>query len=114
MIIKTHVSLDSAHKLNLSYGSKCNDLHGHRWEIDVTIWGNPDKTGMIIDFTEIKKYFKDFDHCCLNKKLSKVEPTAENLAIYFACGVHCLSGNIENVEIQIAETPKNVAVYRCK
>jgi len=114
MIIKTHVSIDSAHKLELPYESKCNNLHGHRWEIDIEI--KNDKTicnGMIIDFSEIKKYFNQFDHCYLNDKLPKElksNPTAEHLAWYWANELKD-KFKVQNIKISVAETPKNIAIY---
>lgn len=56
--ISKKLEISAAHKLTLSYESKCSTLHGHNWEIELFFVGrelNPD--GMVIDFTHIKKQF---------------------------------------------------------
>jgi 6-pyruvoyltetrahydropterin/6-carboxytetrahydropterin synthase len=114
MMIRTHVSLDSAHKLNLPYVSKCNNLHGHRWEIDVEVDGEKGSDGMVVDFSTIKNYFEKFDHVFLNNLFEKdFETTAENLIDFWlndlgkylseiGCKVYFLT-------LTVAETPKNIA-----
>lgn len=45
--------IDSAHFIP---GHKtCEKMHGHTYKIEVKIEGTKDKSGMIIDFYEIKK-----------------------------------------------------------
>jgi len=108
--IYTHVSIDSAHKLNLPYASKCNELHGHRWEIDLELVGDIDpKTGMVVDFTAIKDFFKEYDHKDLSELFS-FNTTAENMAVQWA---HKLKEKfcLQAVGIRIAETPNNVVEY---
>jgi len=78
----------------------------------VIIEGAPDETGMIIDFGKVKEYLAQYDHCYLNGLIPV--PTAENLAECFAIGIKHLSMNIKEVRIEVAETPKNVAIYICK
>jgi 6-pyruvoyltetrahydropterin/6-carboxytetrahydropterin synthase len=57
---------------------RCEHLHGHNWRIGVTIEGEPDKRGLVVDFLELKKFVKDlcdrYDHRLLlpaNNKLLK-------------------------------------------
>jgi len=55
--------IDSGHKLDLPYDSKCNGWHGHRWKVVVTLRSedlNPN--GMMQDFISIKEAIKEFDH----------------------------------------------------
>ena len=33
--VKKRIEVSAAHKLDLSYESKCTQLHGHNWIIDV-------------------------------------------------------------------------------
>jgi len=70
---------DAAHKLNLPYESKCNKLHGHRWEVIVEIESKElDENGMVIDFQRLKEVIEGFDHSYLNDYFFK--PTCETLA----------------------------------
>ena len=123
MEIKTHVSLDSAHKLCLPYDSKCNNVHGHRWEVDIAIEGEADTDlSMIVDFTVIKEFFKQFDHVYLNEMdvLKGLNTTAENLATFWAEALLKLlrakkeAGPVFSVRVDVAETPNNVATAIAK
>ena len=59
---------------------KCGTLHGHTYKIEVVIEGEK-KSGMIIDFSELKKSIKEtlsfFDHKTLNDLLEY--PSVENI-----------------------------------
>ena len=78
----------SAHFLR-GYEGKCKNLHGHTWNIEVTIAsGQLDAIGMVADFAVLKKQLKEFltaiDHVCLNDLpyFQEVNPTTENIAKY--------------------------------
>lgn len=78
----------SAHFLR-QYKGKCENLHGHNWKVRVCVSGNKlDKTGMLLDFTDMKKYLKQvisyLDHKLLNEiePFDKINPTAENIASF--------------------------------
>jgi len=78
----------SAHFLR-QYKGKCENLHGHNWKVRVSVSGNKlDKTGMLLDFTDMKKYLKQvisyLDHKLLNEiePFDKINPTAENIAAF--------------------------------
>ncbi|MDZ7821629.1 MAG: 6-carboxytetrahydropterin synthase QueD [Candidatus Marinimicrobia bacterium] len=45
---------DMAHRLSFHEG-KCRNLHGHSYRLEVTLGGEPDVNGMIIDFNEMKR-----------------------------------------------------------
>lgn len=81
--VKKRVEISAAHRLSLDYGSKCAELHGHNWIIDIYLRSNTlDKNGMIMDFSKIKKELTDkLDHRNLNEVLD-FNPTAENIAKY--------------------------------
>lgn len=65
------------------YIGKCFRQHGHRFELFITISGNPDEeTGMIIDFKSMseivnKVILDEFDHSNLNDIIPN--PTAETI-----------------------------------
>ncbi len=73
--------VSAAHQLNLPYESKCQNVHGHNYDVEVWIelksWLN--KNGMIADFSKIKKIVMEYDHSMLNEIMDK-NPTAENLS----------------------------------
>ena len=95
--------ISSAHQLNLPYDSKCNNLHGHNFKIEVWVTGSLDEYGMVVDFNKIKKEIMKFDHQNLNDFLQV--PTAENLAITLAQSIFQLSNNtIRVVRTRVWET----------
>jgi 6-pyruvoyltetrahydropterin/6-carboxytetrahydropterin synthase len=73
------------------YGPAANPLgHGHNYEIEVAIEGEPDPvTGMILDLKRLKQILEDkilsiYDHRLLNREVSpfdRIVPTVENIAI---------------------------------
>ena len=78
----------SAHFLR-GYEGKCRNLHGHTWQVEVSIVGDQlDNIGMVADFRVLKKQLKDFlrelDHVCLNDLpyFQEINPTTENIAKY--------------------------------
>ncbi|MFA5793973.1 MAG: 6-carboxytetrahydropterin synthase QueD [Candidatus Brocadiia bacterium] len=84
LLIKNHFS--SAHRLR-GYRGKCENLHGHNWNVDVTIRGGKlNSQGMIIDFDELKKIInsvlEEYDHKYLNElpDFRKLNPTTENIS----------------------------------
>lgn len=131
MIEKIKYHFDASHRLS-NYEGACNNLHGHRWEVEVTIVGEPDiNTGMIIDFKEIKKIIDGYDHSCIifdNKKnhliiealvktglkvnLLRNEPTAENLVKELYNSI-ALSDKLayQKLKIELWESPGCSVVY---
>lgn len=81
-VIKT-LEISASHKLTLPYESKCENLHGHNWIVDIEI--TADKLtdyGMVLDFVNIKNLIHSkLDHQNLNDIL-QVNPTAENIAFW--------------------------------
>jgi len=78
----------SAHCLR-EYKGRCENLHGHNWKVKVSFCGTElDKTGMLMDFTNIKaeldKIMARLDHKFLNDTppFDKINPTAENIAAF--------------------------------
>ena len=78
-------TFDSAHYLP-GYNGKCQNLHGHTYILEVGIYGKIDeKTGMVIDFGELKNIVKEniideLDHKLINDIISM--PTAENMVVW--------------------------------
>ena len=79
--LKKRMEISASHKLNLNYQSKCQNLHGHNWIIEVYCKAqNLDENSMIVDFTHIKKTVMELDHKNLNDYIK--QPSAENIAKY--------------------------------
>jgi 6-pyruvoyltetrahydropterin/6-carboxytetrahydropterin synthase len=119
------------HRL-LNYTGPCRHLHGHngRVEVDLATTGL-DPRGMVYDFSDIKKFIKEWidetlDHqllLCKDDPLTPVlqqrgerffvmdaNPTAENIArlIYD----QARAKGLPVVEVRLWETPTSAASYR--
>ena len=95
------------------YDGLCKNIHGHSYNLEVTIAGEPlnnpnhPKDGMILDFTDLKEIVKSrvtqrFDHALMVSKLTPenqlellkqttdrlivvdFQPTTENIVAYIA------------------------------
>ncbi|HCW92432.1 MAG TPA: 6-carboxytetrahydropterin synthase QueD [Flexistipes sinusarabici] len=84
--VKVTDNFSSAHNLR-EYEGNCEKLHGHNWQIEVSLKGEElDELGMLVDFRELKKEVKNIlntlDHTYLNdhEYFSRVNPTSENIA----------------------------------
>lgn len=54
------MEVSAAHSLNLSYQSKCENLHGHNWIITVYCRAKElNADGMVVDFSHIKQAVKE-------------------------------------------------------
>ena len=75
------MEIAGCHHLNLSYESKCENLHGHNWIVTVFCKAeNLNSDGMVIDFKHVKNKIHGFlDHENFNELLP-FNPTAENIA----------------------------------
>lgn len=105
--VKKRIEVSAAHKLDLSYESKCTNLHGHNWIIDVYLRSETlNDDGMVMDFTHIKKAIQDkFDHKIINDVVD-FNPTAENLAKHI-----CDSLQPYCFKVEVQESIDNVAIY---
>ncbi|OGS21370.1 MAG: 6-carboxytetrahydropterin synthase QueD [Elusimicrobia bacterium RIFOXYA2_FULL_40_6] len=86
--VTTIASFCGAHNLR-NYKGKCENLHGHNWKVETTVSGDKlDKSGLLLDFTDLKEIvsglLENFDHKYLNqvKPFNKLNPTSEIIAKY--------------------------------
>ena len=84
LTVKGH--FDAAHALR-GYPGECRELHGHTWDIEVTVEGQRlDDIGILYDFKALKadlgEVLAAYDHAYLNEvpPFDEISPTAENLA----------------------------------
>ncbi len=70
--------IDAAH--HLPGHEKCGRLHGHTYQVDVTIEGDP-QGGMVLDFADMKRAVREvltkYDHRDWNEVLEY--PSVENI-----------------------------------
>jgi len=96
----------AAHQLRM-VASKCENLHGHNWKIEVCVHGKTlDQSGVVMDFGVIKAHVREIiqrlDHCFLNELewfSGQQPPSSENIARFIA----------EQLAEQLADAPVQVA-----
>lgn len=105
--IQKRLEISGSHRLNLDYDSKCSNIHGHNWIINIFMQAKElDNNGMILDFTVIKKKIIDkLDHKHLNDVFD-FNPTAENIAKWICdeIGEKCY-------KVTVQESEGNTAAY---
>lgn len=102
--IKKRLEIAACHRLELSYESKCANLHGHNWIIVVYCKAKElNADGMVVDFKHIKNQISDYlDHGNLNELLP-FNPTAENMAKWIVDNVpNCYKADVQESENNIA------------
>lgn len=99
-----------SHRLNLSYDSKCSNLHGHNWIITVYCAARTlNADGMVCDFTHLKESIHGYlDHGNFNELLP-FNPTAENIARWVVdtipqCYKACVQESEGNTAIYMDDT----------
>jgi 6-pyruvoyltetrahydropterin/6-carboxytetrahydropterin synthase len=88
---------------------KCKRMHGHNYEMEVTIAGELKPDGFIIDFWDLDKIVEPLvafvDHQVLNATPGLENPTAENIANWFFIRISGLLGeDLHVMKVQIWET----------
>ncbi|MDR0974524.1 MAG: 6-carboxytetrahydropterin synthase [Ruminococcus sp.] len=129
---------DAAHFLS-GYNGKCKNIHGHRFDVAVSLSGalimSGEKSGMVVDFSDAKAVLESlcerFDHTLIYEKgtlsnelfdalnvggfaLSEVlfRPTAEHFAGYFYKSMSTvLPEHIRVLAVTVYESPENSATY---
>ena len=135
--LQTEAAFDSAHFLTDYYG-KCENLHGHRWRVTVSLAQPELQTegtmrDMVLDFGVFKKAVRAeadaLDHTFLVEEGSlkpetiaalesegfvltilPFRTTAENLARYLF--ERLTAQGLPVAEVEVDETPNNRAFYR--
>jgi len=135
--ITKEFTMETAHAL-LNYDGACKNLHGHSYQLFVTVIGEPIadpnaiKEGMVIDFSDLKIIVKSqiidvFDHAVVvndrafdqsflethrmfqKRIIVSYQPTCENLLIDFANRIRALLP--ENVELHSMRLHETATSY---
>jgi len=98
---------ESAHWLpHVAEDHKCHRIHGHNYELEVTVGGFVGHNGFIIDFWELDKIVQPLidlvDHRCLNDVHGLYNPTAEIISLWF----------LDNIGVKVSVI--NCRVYETK
>lgn len=119
----------AAHRL-LGQG-KCERLHGHNYKVFVTLYGTINEDGMVLNFHSfdcVDRLIIFLDHELIVHICDPIEtdrhairwdaqPTAENMAVFFADRVAQAlkdARNIKKVKVQVYETDRCSATYKRK
>ncbi len=117
LTVKGH--FDAAHALR-DYPGECRNLHGHTWDVEVTVVGATlDDIGIVYDFKQLKDdlaaVITNYDHVLINDvpPFDVITPTAENLArVIFERLVETVGEQVRVREVAVWESPVARLVYR--
>jgi len=117
LTVKSH--FDAAHHL-YDYPGECRNLHGHTWDIEVTVAGEElDGIGIVYDFKSLKAdlatVLERYDHVLINEvePFDTISPTAENLARVICEQLQqVVDARVRVSEVAVWESPIARLVYR--
>lgn len=140
MELTTYTELEVAHRLMTAYAQKCRSLHGHRYEVEITVTAQKfNEDGMIVDFKKLKEVVKTvlddkWDHgSCFNVKdplvpaveasgservhIINANPTLEWMVEHWALELQeALDTACPGVAVSMlkaSETARNTVTWRC-
>ena len=117
-LISVEGHFDAAHYLR-NYGGKCENLHGHRYKVIVTVKTKKlNEIGLAYDFTDLKRHLGEvlaqFDHNCVNDvpPFDKLNASAENIArtIYDQLKGK-IGGDVVLDNVAVWESPQSCVTY---
>jgi 6-pyruvoyltetrahydropterin/6-carboxytetrahydropterin synthase len=113
--VRSH--FDAAHALR-GYKGKCENLHGHRFEVVAALGVHQtDDTGLGYDFAALKEslnsVLKGLDHANLNDTppFDKLNPSSENLAQYIYGELKAKVQSAHLVCVEVWESPDAWVAY---
>lgn len=117
LTVKGH--FDAAHHL-YGYPGECRQLHGHTWDVEVTVSATDlDDIGIVYDFKALKAdlaaVLETYDHVLINDvaPFDDVSPTAENLArVICERLAQTVDPRVRVTEVAVWESPIAKLVYR--
>ncbi|SDL93224.1 6-carboxytetrahydropterin synthase QueD [Sediminibacillus halophilus] len=121
VLISKEFTFDAAHHLH-AYEGKCKNLHGHTYRVVFGISGFTDDIGLVLDFGDIKKLWKEkievkLDHRYLNEMLPAMNTTAENIVVWVYQQMDFALKDLDNRSLRVEyvklyETPSSFAEAR--
>ena len=109
-LLTVRLDFSASHQIR-HYQGKCEALHGHNFGVEVVVSGDRtnDKTGMLVDFKDMKretrKVLETLDHKHLNdiEPFLELSPSSEHIARYVYQSlkpeVVKLGANLEHVTV---------------
>jgi 6-pyruvoyltetrahydropterin/6-carboxytetrahydropterin synthase len=104
--LKVVTKFAAAHRLTM-VGSKCENMHGHNWKVEVYVTGEKtDDAGVLMDFGIIKKHVREImsmlDHKYLNEldPFQHSQPSSENIAYFVTTE---LQKRIDNPAVSVSK-----------
>jgi len=118
---------DAAHRLE-SYTGKCSNLHGHRWDIEITLYTDSLQNEMVLDFNVLKDILDEFDHSTILKQCEENQdlinlinqkgwklilllksPTAENISKEIYERIYNIT--VSDLKVKVFESPNASIEY---
>lgn len=98
--------------------SKCNRLHGHNYAMHLHVTGEPDGTGIVHDFVELKRAMKsavdEMDHCVLmpgKSKVMKLEHEGTQINVSFGDKSYSFpEGDVKILDLEVVSA-EMLAIY---
>lgn len=114
-LVEVREHFDAAHYLK-GYMGKCEKLHGHRFQVMVTVRAQDvDEIGLTYDFVALKGHLREilerFDHVCLNDvpPFDRVNPSSENIATEICEELQ--KRGLPIFSVQVCESPDSCVTY---
>jgi 6-pyruvoyltetrahydropterin/6-carboxytetrahydropterin synthase len=131
MKIAKEFTWEMGHRLSFHKG-KCKNLHGHSYKCMIELTGDPDASGMVLDYFDMKTIIEpiidNFDHAFMvyendfeviealeklnsRKVVVDFETTAENICLYILKQIRSsdLPKNVKSVKVRVMETDNSYA-----
>lgn len=114
--ISKDFQFSASHQLfGLPEAHPCSRLHGHNYEVKLSLTGTLNETGFVVDYRDLAP-FKDYldvelDHQHLNDRLAG-NPTAERMSAILigkALDYLDLPDTVTRIKVSVSETPKTWA-----
>ena len=109
-------SFEAAHRLpNVPDGHKCARLHGHSFQVRVSVDGAVgDRSGLVMDFADLKAAFRPVHETLVHRYLNEIagleNPTSEVLAQWIWRKLEATLPGLSEVEVR--ETCSTGCIYR--
>ncbi|MEM6562193.1 MAG: 6-carboxytetrahydropterin synthase [Planctomycetota bacterium] len=110
---------DLSHEENLKMFGKCNNphIHGHNYQVEVTVAGEPDENGLVMDLNDLERIvgqtiIDEFDHKNLNVEVEEFQtlnPSVENISKVVYERLTAVLPKLHKVRVW--ETPKTWCEY---